>query len=96
MLSVSIDEETVPMVPGQHFVLNCDTNAQFLQWYKNGYKIPGACQAQLVFQMFRPADEGRYSCKATDHRGVEIITKAANLKINPGLSKLLKIFLKTS
>ena len=81
LLPVANAEETVPMLPGQHFVLNCDTGGgQFFQWQKNGYPMPGQCQPKLVFRAFSGNDEGRYSCHVTNRNGFVTTTNIIHLQ----------------
>lgn len=69
------------MLPGQHFVLNCDTGgAQYFQWQKNGYPMPGQCQPKLVFRAFSGNDEGRYSCHVTNQNGFVTTTNIIHLQ----------------
>ncbi|XP_066923978.1 mucosa-associated lymphoid tissue lymphoma translocation protein 1-like [Clytia hemisphaerica] len=74
-------EELVPMLPGQEFILNCDTlDASYFQWQKNGYPMPGECQPKLIFRAFNMNNEGRYSCKVTNHNGLVITTNIIHLQ----------------
>ena len=68
------------MLPGQHFVLNCDTSGgQFFEWQKNGY-LTGQNQPTLIFKSFSGDDEGRYSCKVTNQNGLVTTTNVIHLK----------------
>ena len=75
--------EPMNIYPGQYFKLSCGVedlpNLNFY-WLKNGREIPGENRPHLIFNPFRPEDEGYYSCRVVGQEG-DMLTKLMHLKV---------------
>lgn len=75
--------EPMNVFPGQTFSLSCGVDESpdlSFYWLKDGREMPGQNRPKLIFNPFRPEDEGYYSCRVIGQER-DMLTRLVYLRV---------------